>query len=433
MSKVDVVIGCFYGDEGKGKVIDYLAGDADIAVRATGGDNAGHTIKADGVKYAMHLIPSGLLSGHTTGVIGNGVVLNPEVLLEEIDNLKSHGYDIEKYLKISEKAHVIFPYHRRLDVALEKVRKANKIGTTGKGIGPSYCDKYERSGIRMEDLYAPNFKEKLKEMTEMKLALLKVFDPETDYTADLDFEKTYATYTEYADKLKPYVCDTITLLHKALEEDKKVVVEGAQATLLDIDFGSYPFVTSSNPTIGGILTGTGLSAADIGNVYGVIKAYSSRVGEGPYVTELLDATGDKIRELGHEYGTTTGRPRRMGWFDCVATKYGCRIQGTTDVAFTVVDVLGYLDKIPVCVGYEIDGEVTTDFPTTRKLEKAKPVIEVLDGWKSDIRGIKKYEDLPENCKKYIDFVEKHIGFPITMVSNGPKREDIIYRESPLSK
>ena len=286
MSKVDVVIGCFYGDEGKGKVIDYLAGDADIAVRATGGDNAGHTIKADGVKYAMHLIPSGLLSGHTTGVIGNGVVLNPEVLLEEIDNLKSHGYDIEKYLKISEKAHVIFPYHRRLDVALEKVRKANKIGTTGKGIGPSYCDKYERSGIRMEDLYAPNFKEKLKEMTEMKLALLKLFDPETDYTADLDFEKTYATYTEYADKLKPYVCDTITLLHKALEEDKKVVVEGAQATLLDIDFGSYPFVTSSNPTIGGILTGTGLSAADIGNVYGVIKAYSSRVGEGPYVTEL---------------------------------------------------------------------------------------------------------------------------------------------------
>ena len=277
MSKVDVVIGCFYGDEGKGKVIDYLAGDADIAVRATGGDNAGHTIKANGVKYAMHLIPSGLLSGHTTGVIGNGVVLNPEVLLEEIDNLKSHGYDIEKYLKISEKAHVIFPYHRRLDVALEKVRKANKIGTTGKGIGPSYCDKYERSGIRMEDLYAPNFKEKLKEMTEMKLALLKVFDPETDYTADLDFEKTYATYTEYADKLKPYVCDTITLLHKALEEDKKVVVEGAQATLLDIDFGSYPFVTSSNPTIGGILTGTGLSATDIGNVYGVIKDRKSVV------------------------------------------------------------------------------------------------------------------------------------------------------------
>ena len=289
MSKVDVVIGCFYGDEGKGKVIDYLAGNADVAVRATGGDNAGHTIKVDGVKYAMHLIPSGILSGHTVGVIGNGVVMNPEVLLEEINNLKEHGYDVDNNLKISDKTHVIFPYHRMLDVALENVRKA-KIGTTGKGIGPSYCDKYERSGIRMEDLYAPNFKEKLQEMTESRIALLKFYDPETNYESKLNFEELYATYSDYAKQLKPYVCDAVTYLHKALEEDKNVVVEGAQATLLDIDFGSYPFVTSSNPTIGGILTGTGLSASDIGNVYGVIKAYSSRVGEGPYVTELLDET-----------------------------------------------------------------------------------------------------------------------------------------------
>lgn len=244
MSKVDVVIGCFYGDEGKGKVIDYLAADADVAVRCTGGDNAGHTIKANGVKYAMHLIPSGLLSGHTIGVIGNGVVLNPQVLLEEINNLKEHGYDVDKYLKISDKTHVIFPYHSKLDVALEKVRKAKKIGTTGKGIGPSYCDKYERSGIRMEDLYAPDFKERLKEQTELKLALLKVYDPETDYTKELDFDKMFAEYSDYAAQLEPYVCDTITLLHKALEDDKKVVVEGAQATLLDIDFGSYPYVTS---------------------------------------------------------------------------------------------------------------------------------------------------------------------------------------------
>ena len=262
MSKVDVVIGCFYGDEGKGKVIDYLGTEADVAVRATGGDNAGHTIKVNGVKYAMHLIPSGMLSGHTVGVIGNGVVLNPEVLMDEISNLKSHGYDVDKYLKISDKAHVIFPYHRMLDLALEQTRK-NKIGTTGKGIGPSYCDKFERSGIRMEDLYAPNFKEKLKEMTESRLALLKFYDPETDYESKMSFDDLYATYTDYAAQLKPYVCDTITLLHKALEEDKKVVVEGAQATLLDIDFGSYPFVTSSNPTIGGILTGTGLSASDL--------------------------------------------------------------------------------------------------------------------------------------------------------------------------
>lgn len=428
MSKVDVVIGCFYGDEGKGKVIDYLAGDADIAVRATGGDNAGHTIKADGVKYAMHLIPSGLLSGHTTGVIGNGVVLNPEVLLEEIDNLKSHGYDIEKYLKISEKAHVIFLYHRRLDVALEKVRKNNKIGTTGKGIGPSYCDKYERSGIRMEDLYAPNFKEKLKEMTEMKLALLKVFDPETDYTADLDFEKTYATYTEYADKLKPYVCDTITLLHKALEEDKKVVVEGAQATLLDIDFGSYPFVTSSNPTIGGILTGTGLSAADIGNVYGVIKAYSSRVGEGPYVTELLDETGDKIRELGHEYGTTTGRPRRCGWLDLVTLKYAKRVNGLTALSVNHLDTIGNFDKIQVCVGYDINGTVTEDFTTNLNiLNNAKPVYKELAGGWSDIASCKTFEELPENAQNYIKFIEKYIGVPVKFIGTGAEREAMIVR------
>ena len=344
MSKVDVVIGCFYGDEGKGKVIDYLGTEADVAVRATGGDNAGHTIKVNGVKYAMHLIPSGMLSGHTVGVIGNGVVLNPEVLLEEIDNLKAHGYDVDKYLKISDKAHVIFPYHRMLDLALEQTRK-NKIGTTGKGIGPSYCDKFERSGIRMEDLYAPNFKEKLEEMTESRLALLKFYDPETDYEAKMNFDDLYATYTDYANKLKPFVCDTITLLHKALEEDKKVVVEGAQATLLDIDFGSYPFVTSSNPTIGGILTGTGLSATDIGNVYGVIKAYSSRVGEGPYVTELLDETGDRIRELGHEYGTTTGRPRRCGWLDLVTLKYAKRVNGLTALSVNHLDTIGNFDKI----------------------------------------------------------------------------------------
>ena len=266
MSKADVVIGCFYGDEGKGKVIDYLAADADIAVRATGGDNAGHTIRVDDVKYAMHLIPSGILSGHTIGVIGNGVVLNPAVLLEEIANLKAHGYDVEHYLKISEKAHVILPYHQLMDAALEKRRSA-KIGTTGKGIGPAYCDKYERSGLRMEDLYAPDFADKLRRLTESRLELLKFYDPENPaFDGLLDFDRLLEIYNGYAKELSGYVCDTLTFLHKALEQDKKIVVEGAQATLLDIDFGSYPFVTSSNPTIGGILTGTGLSAADIGNV-----------------------------------------------------------------------------------------------------------------------------------------------------------------------
>lgn len=427
MSKVDVVIGCFYGDEGKGKVIDYLAGNADVAVRATGGDNAGHTIKVDGVKYAMHLIPSGILSGHTVGVIGNGVVMNPEVLLEEINNLKEHGYDVDNNLKISDKTHVIFPYHRMLDVALENVRKA-KIGTTGKGIGPSYCDKYERSGIRMEDLYAPNFKEKLQEMTESRIALLKFYDPETDYESKLNFDELYATYSDYAKQLKPYVCDAVTYLHKAIEEDKKVVVEGAQATLLDIDFGSYPFVTSSNPTIGGILTGTGLSASDIGNVYGVIKAYSSRVGEGPYVTELLDETGDRIRDLGHENGTTTGRPRRCGWLDLVTLKYAKRLNGLTGLSVNHLDTIGKFDTIKVCVAYDVDGAETEDFTTNLNvLNKAKPVYKEFAGGWGDISGCKTFEELPENAQKYISFIEEYIGTPAKFIGTGAEREAMIVR------
>ena len=428
MSKVDVVIGCFYGDEGKGKVIDYLATTADIAVRATGGDNAGHTIKANGVKYAMHLIPSGILSGKTVGVISNGVVLNPEVLLEEINNLKEHGYDVDNHLKISDKAHVIFPYHRKLDLALEKNRKAKKIGTTGKGIGPAYCDKFERSGIRMEDLYAPDFKERLKEMTESRLALLKFYDPETDYEAELNFDELFATYTDYANQLKPYMCDVVTYLHKALEDDKKVVIEGAQATLLDIDFGSYPYVTSSNPTIGGILTGTGLSASDIGNVYGVIKAYSSRVGEGPYVTELLDETGDKIRELGHEYGTTTGRPRRCGWLDLVTLKYGKRVNGLTALSVNHLDTIGKFDKIKVCVAYDVNGEITEDFTTNLNvLNSAKPVYKELDGGGGEISDCKTFEELPENAKKYINFIEDYIGIQVKFIGTGADREAMIIR------
>ena len=428
MSKVDVVIGCFYGDEGKGKVIDYLAIDADVAIRATGGDNAGHTIKANGVKYAMHLIPSGLLSGHTTGVIGNGVVLNPEVLLTEINNLKDHGYDVDKYLKISEKAQVIFPYHRMLDLALEKARKKGKIGTTGKGIGPAYCDKYERSGIRMEDLYADNFKEKLEAMTESRLALLKFYDPETDFDTQLNFQDLYATYTEYAKQLEPYVCDTVTLVHKAVEEGKKVIVEGAQATLLDIDFGSYPYVTSSNPTIGGVLAGSSLSASDIGEVYGVIKAYSSRVGEGPYVTELLDEVGDTIRELGHEYGTTTGRPRRCGWLDLVALKYAKRVNGLTALNVNHMDTIGHFDKIKVCVAYDVNGVETQDFTTNLKvLNNAKPVYAELDGGWGPIADCKTYEELPENAQKYIKFIEDYIGIPVKFIGTGADREAMIVR------
>lgn len=428
MSKVDVVIGCFYGDEGKGKVIDYLAGDADIAIRATGGDNAGHTIKVDGVKYAMHLIPSGLLSGHTIGIIGNGVVMNPEVLLTEIQTLKDHGYDVDTYLKISDKTQVILPYHRMLDLALEKNRKS-KIGTTGKGIGPAYCDKYERAGLRVEDLYAENFKERLEELVASRKALLKFYDPEEDYDSLLDFEKVYSEYMGYAKALQPYVCDAVTLIHKALEQDKKVLVEGAQATLLDIDFGSYPFVTSSNPTIGGILTGTGLSASDIGNVYGIIKAYSSRVGEGPYVTELLDATGDRIRELGHEYGTTTGRPRRCGWLDLVALKYAKRVNGLTALCVNHLDTIGKFDKIQVCTAYEVNGEQTEDFSTNMKfLHDSKPVYTELAGDFGDIAGVTSFEELPKQAQDYINFIESYIGIPVKFIGTGADREAMIVRE-----
>lgn len=429
MSKVDVVIGCFYGDEGKGKVIDYLAADADVAVRATGGDNAGHTIKAGGVKYAMHLIPSGILSGHTTGIIGNGVVLNPKILLEEIANLKSHGYDVERYLKISDKAHVILPYHPMLDAALEG-RRTKKIGTTGKGIGPSYCDKYERSGLRMEDLYAAGFAQKLKEAVESKKALLKFYGmAEEEFGDSLDFDGLYGLYCGYAEKLKPYVCDTLTYLHKALERDERVVVEGAQATLLDIDFGSYPFVTSSNPTIGGILTGTGLSALDIGNVYGVIKAYSSRVGEGPYVTELLDATGDKIRELGHEYGTTTGRPRRCGWLDLVALKYAKRVNGLTALAVNHLDTIGRFEKIRMCVAYDLDGTVTEDFFTNLELlDRAKPVYREFAGDFGDLSGCRKFEELPLAAREYIGFIEEYTGVLVKFIGTGAERESMLVRD-----
>ena len=429
MSKVDVVIGCFYGDEGKGKVIDYLASEADVAVRATGGDNAGHTIKVGDVKYAMRLTPSGILSGHTIGIIGNGVVVNPEILLKEIDNLKAHGYDVETYLKISDKAQVIFPYHRFLDAALEKSRKF-KIGTTGRGIGPAYCDKFERSGIRVEDLYLPDFKEKLEALTESRKALIKFYDPEnTTADEDLNAEKLYETYMSYAEQMKPYVCDTITLVHKALEQDKKVVIEGAQATLLDIDFGSYPYVTSSNPTIGGMLTGSGISAGDIGNVYGIIKAYSSRVGEGPYVSELKDEIGDLIRDLGHEYGTTTGRPRRCGWLDLVTLKYAKRLNGLTALTVNHLDTVGKLETIKVCTAYDVNGTVTEDFTTNPEfLQAAKPVYKEFEGNFGDISKCRTFEDLPQKAQDYISFIEDYIGIPVKFIGVGAERDAMIVRE-----
>lgn len=424
MGKVDVVQGLFYGDEGKGKIIDYLSQKADIAVRATGGDNAGHTIKVDGVKYAMHLIPSGILSGHTIAVIGNGVVVNPEVLLVEIKNLEEHGYDVKNHLKISDKVHIILSYHPMLDKAEENARE-NKIGTTGKGMGPVFCDKYSRYGLRLEEFYMDGLKERIYGLIADKEKLLSMYKGEP---VTLDREKIYKDCLEYKKVLEPYVCDSFSYLHRALEAGKKIVIEGAQATLLDIDFGSYPYVTSSNPTIGGVLAGTGFNHKNIGDVYGVIKAYSSRVGEGPYVTELKDEVGDTIREWGHEYGTTTGRPRRCGWLDLVALKYAIDLNGVDYLCVNHLDTIGRFDKFKVCVGYKIEDEETKFFSTNKiYLENAKPVYKEFEGNFGNISNIRNYDDLPENAKKYVEFIEEYTGCKVKFIGVGAEREEMVIR------
>ena len=424
MSKASVVLGCFYGDEGKGRVTDYLAQYADVSVRAAGGNNAGHSIVVNGFTFAMRLTPSGILSNRTIAIIGNGVVLNPEVLIGEIKMLKEHDIDVDKYLKISEKAHVIFPYHSGLDVMLEN-RRTHKLGTTKNGIGPAYCDKYERSGIRVEDMYKDSFEEVLTNQIKVKNELLSAANEPT-----IDVADTVKKYKEYAAILKPYVCDTVTLLHKYIKEDKFIVCEGAQAALLDIDFGSYPFVTSSNTTIGGILSGTGLSARDIGDVYGVIKAYSSRVGEGPFVTELFDETGDRIRDLGHEYGTVTKRPRRCGWLDLVAVKYAIDINGVNYINLNHLDTIGKFSTIKICTGYEVDGEVTTDFSTNESfLTKAKPVYKEFPGDFGDISKCRTFEELPVNAQNYVKFIEEYTGTFVKLIGVGADRECMIIREN----
>ena len=421
-SKVDVVLGTFYGDEGKGKIIDYLGSNADIAVRCSGGNNAGHTIEVDGIKFAFHLIPSGILNKGTIAVIGNGVVVDPKVLIEEMENLKEHGYSADN-LRISDKAHIILPYHIEMDKLLEENRGSNKIGTTARGIGPSYCDKYERCGIRAEDLISDRFEELLTININNKNKIFEMYGHET-----VDLEKTLADYKEYAKILKPYITDTVTLIHNALDEGKKVICEGAQATLLDIDFGSYPFVTSSNPSIGGVCTGSGVGARDIGEVYGVLKAYSSRVGAGPYVTEQNNEIGDTIRELGHEYGTTTKRPRRCGWLDLVALKYAVRLNGITGLAVNHVDTIGKLDNIKLCVAYNFNGKETTDFSTNVDfLNNSYAVYEDFDGNFGDISNCKSFEELPDNAKKYLKRIEDFTGVPVKFIGTGAGREDMIVR------
>ena len=422
MKNVDVVLGLFYGDEGKGKIIDYLSKDSKYAVRFSGGNNAGHTIEVDGKKFAFHLIPSGILNKGTKAILGNGVVIDPKVLIEEINNLKANGYKVDN-LYISEKAHVIFPYHILMDGMLEELRGDNKIGTTKRGIGPAYCDKYERSGIRMEDFISSRFKELLKINVKNKNTIFKANKHEK-----LKFQDIYKEYKEYAKILKPYVCDTTTMLHKAIAKGEKILCEGAQATLLDIDFGSYPFVTSSNPTIGGVMTGTGIGARYINEVYGVIKAYSSRVGEGPYVTELKDEIGDKIRELGHEYGTTTKRPRRCGWLDIVALNYAIRINGITGICMNHLDTVGKLDKIKLCVAYEYKGKKTEFFRTNIDfLNNCKPVYEEFEGNFGDISKCKTFDELPEKAKKYVRRIEELTDTEVKFIGTGAAREDTIIR------
>ena len=420
MSKVDVVLGTFYGDEGKGKIIDYLSSNADIAVRCTGGSNAGHSIEVDGKKFAFHLIPSGIFNKSTIAVIGNGLVVDPKVLIEEMNSLVENGISLEN-LRISEKAHIVLPYHIEMDKLLEENRGNSKIGTTARGIGPAYCDKYERCGIRAEDLISDRFEEILTTNINNKNKIFEMYGHKT-----IDLKQTLADYKKYAEILRPYITDTITLLHNALESGKKILCEGAQASLLDIDFGSYPFVTSSNPSIGGICTGSGLGAKDIGEVYGVLKAYSSRVGSGPYVTEQNNEIGDTIRELGHEYGTTTKRPRRCGWLDLVALKYAVRLNGITGLAVNHVDTIGKLDKIKLCVAYNHNGENTTNFSTNVDfLNNCTAVYEEFDGNFGDISNCKTRKDLPENAQKYLSRIEEFVGVPVKFIGTGAARDAMI--------
>lgn len=424
---VKAIVGANWGDEGKGKITDMLAQDSDIIIRFQGGANAGHTIINDYGKFALHTLPSGIFYDHTTSIIGNGVALNIPVLFNELKEITSKGVPEPKIL-ISDRAQIVMPYHILFDEYEEERLAGKSFGSTKSGIAPFYSDKYAKVGFQVSELFEEEaeLKEKIERVIVQKNILLE----HLYHKPLIDTDELYNTLMEYKEMIAPYVCNVSAYLDKAIKEGKNILLEGQLGTLKDPDHGIYPMVTSSSTLAAYGAIGAGIPPYEIKKVVTACKAYSSAVGAGAFVSEIF---GDEAQELrvrggdGGEFGATTGRPRRMGWFDCVASKYGCRLQGTTDVAFTVVDVLGYLDEIPVCTGYEIDGKVTTEFPVTNQLEKAKPVLEVLPGWKCDIRGIKKYEDLPENCRKYIEFVEEHIGYPITMVSNGPGRDDIIYR------
>ncbi len=423
---VRAIVGANWGDEGKGKITDMLAKESDIIIRFQGGSNAGHTIINDYGKFALHLLPSGVFYQHTTSIIGNGVALNIPYLIQEIESLVERGVPKPRIL-VSDRAQILMPYHVLFDT-YEEARLAGKsFGSTKSGIAPFYSDKYAKIGFQVSELFDEDLlREKAYRVCELKNVLLE----HLYHKPLLDPEEIIKELLRCRDMIAPYVCDTSAYLHEAIKEGRNILLEGQLGSLKDPDHGIYPMVTSSSTLAAYGAIGAGIPPYEIKDITTVVKAYSSAVGAGAFVSEIFGDEADELRNRGGdggEYGATTGRPRRVGWFDAVAARYGCRIQGTTEVAFTVLDVLGYLDEIPVCVGYEIDGQVTREFPTTSKLEKARPVLTRLPGWKCDIRGIKRYQDLPENCRKYIEFVEKEIEAPISMVSNGPGRDDIIMR------
>lgn len=417
-----VVVGTQWGDEGKGKITDYLAEKADVVARYQGGNNAGHTISIDGKVFKLHLIPSGIFYPEKICVIGNGMVVNPKALVAELNYLKDNGVSTAN-LRISDRAHVVMPYHIRLDELEEESKGANKIGTTRKGIGPAYMDKAARIGIRIVDLLdAEEFAEKLKRnLADKNRIFEKLFDAD-----GFTFEEIYNEFLTYADIIRPYVADTSVVLNNAIDEGKDILFEGAQASMLDIDQGTYPYVTSSNPVAGGVTIGAGVGPTKINKVIGVVKAYSTRVGDGPFPTELLDETGNFIREQGHEYGTTTGRPRRVGWFDALVVRHARRVSGLDGMALTRLDILTGLKELKICTGYRLNGQELQEFPTgLKELAKCEPIFETLAGWDEDITQVRKYEDLPQNARAYIEKIAEVTAVPLAIFSVGPNRDQTI--------
>ncbi len=418
------VFGAQWGDEGKGRFVDFLAKEADMVVRYQGGNNAGHTIIVDDITYKLHLIPAGSLYDSKLCVIGNGVVIDPGSLLEEIETLEAQGTKV-KNLIISDRAHMVMPYHNIMDGIDEQKAGDAKIGTTKRGIGPCYADKAARKGLRMCDLVSEHFADKLKTALDEKNELLtKIYGHEP-----LDYNEILDKFNGYKERLAPFICDTSEVCYDYYKQDKKLLFEGAQGMLLDIDYGTYPYVTSSHPTSGGVSMGTGLPPQVLTEVVGVVKAYTTRVGAGPFVTELFDDMGDFIRERGHEYGATTGRPRRCGWLDLVIVNFSVRINGITSIALSRMDTLGEIDKVKVCVGYEIDGKVVNNYPASLDdLEKAKPIYKEFEGWSGDISDVRKYEDLPAAAREYIEFIEDETGVPVGMIGVGPERTQCVLRQ-----